>query len=221
VGRMQWQNTNRGKSSFLPSKSYVCGHCGNPLASEVGYYALAVDASGNAVVSQVLAHIYICHYCDKPTYFDEDGKQIPGSAFGGDVRNIPNEEVKALYDEARNCMKVSAYTAAVMCCRKLLMNVAVSEGAEENKSFAHYVNYLAEEGHIPPKAASTWVDHIRDKGNDANHEIQIMTREDAERLIRFSEMMLRIMYEYPAEAQNPGQKSGDQTQYTRVPPAES
>jgi hypothetical protein len=30
-----------------------------------------------------------------------------------------------------------------------------------------------------------------------------MGREDAERLIRFSEMLLRIMYEYPAEVEDP------------------
>jgi len=118
------------------------------------------------------------------------------------VDHVASQEVENLYEEARNCMKVSAYTAAVMCCRKLLMNVAVSEGADEGKTFAYYVTYLADEGHIPLKAEA-WVDHIRDKGNEANHEIQIMSREDAERLVRFSEMLLRIMYEYPAEVAKP------------------
>jgi hypothetical protein len=99
-------------------------------------------------------------------------------------------------------MKVNAYTASVMCCRKLLMRVAVSEGAEGNKSFAYYVWYLAEEGHIPPKA-TTWVDRIKHKGTDANHEIDLMGRDDAEQLIKFSEMLMRIMYEYPAEVAAP------------------
>jgi hypothetical protein len=84
------------------------------------------------------------------------------------------------------------------------MHIAVSEGADENKSFAHYVRYLAEEGHIPPKATA-WVDHIRDKGNDANHEINLMGRENAEQLIKFSEMLMRTMYEYPAEVADPAQ----------------
>jgi hypothetical protein len=96
-------------------------------------------------------------------------------------------------------MKVNAYTAAVMCCRKLLMNVAVAEGADEGKRFAEYVDYLADEGYLGAKA-KVWVDRIRDKGNDANHEITLMGREDAEQLIQFSEMMLKTMYEYPAEA---------------------
>ena len=98
--------------------------------------------------------------------------------------------------------KVNAYTASVLCCRKLLMHVAVSEGTDENKSFAYYVRYLAEEGHIPPKATA-WVDRTRDKGNNANHEIDLMGREAAERLIKFSEMLMRIMYEYPAEVAAP------------------
>jgi hypothetical protein len=97
-------------------------------------------------------------------------------------------------------MKVNAYTAAAMCCRKLLMNVAVSEGAQKGRNFWQYVEYLADEGHVTVRAKK-WVDHIRDKGNDANHEIKMMDREDAERLIKFSEMMLKTMYEYPAEAE--------------------
>lgn len=50
-------------------------------------------------------------------------------------------------------------------------------------------------------------DHIRDKGNDANHEITLMERKDAEQLIKFSEMLMRTMYEYPAEVADPTQSS--------------
>lgn len=59
----------------------------------------------------------------------------------------------------------------------------------------------ADEGHISAKGKK-WVDHIREKGNDANHEIKLISREDAEQLIRFSEMMLRTMYEYLAEVED-------------------
>lgn len=196
---MNWYN-----AANMESRGYTCGHCGNQLASNQGYYA--TDPGGGVME----AFIYICHQCEKPTHFAKDGSQNPGAAFGNPVSNIPAKEVEDLYEEARNCMKVNAHTAAVMCCRKLLMNVAVSEGADTGKGFVYYVKYLAGEGHIPPKA-TVWVDHIRDKGNDANHEIRIMSREDAERLIRFSEMMLRIMYEYPAEVKDPVQAAVQQT----------
>ena len=108
-------------------------------------------------------------------------------------------------------MKVNAFTSAVMCCRKLLMNVAVSEGAKERQTFKKYVEYLVAEGHIPANTTK-WVDHIRDKGNEANHEIALMGRKDAEQLIKFSEMVLQIMYGYPAEVDSAGQQGNTPTQ---------
>jgi hypothetical protein len=47
------------------------------------------------------------------------------------------------------------------------------------------------------------VDHIRKKGNEANHEIAIMSRTDAEELISFIEMLLKFMYEFPARIPPP------------------
>jgi hypothetical protein len=48
--------------------------------------------------------------------------------------------------------------------------------------------------------AKDWVDHIRDKGNAANYEIVIMDRDTAEELIKFVEMLLKVIYEFPAAA---------------------
>ena len=77
------------------------------------------------------------------------------------------------------------------------MNIAVSKGADEGKTFIEYVEYLAENNYIPPDA-KYWVDYIREKGNEATHEIAIMGRKDAEDLIKFMEMLLKIIYEFPA-----------------------
>jgi len=200
---LSWADTSRiSASQGMRSLTYFCGYCGERVASDQGYRATA-SIGGK---TQYAGQICICPHCTEPTYLTKDGQQTPGAAFGGTVAHIPSEDVAALYNEARDCMKVNAFTASVMCCRKLLMHIAVSEGAEGNKSFAHYVRYLAEEGHIPPKA-TVWVDRIRDKGNDANHEINLMERRDAEQLIKFSEMLMRIMYEYPAEVADPTQAS--------------
>lgn len=76
------------------------------------------------------------------------------------------------------------------------MNIAVSKGAEEGKSFASYVDYLAKKGYAPP-GSEEWVDHIRKKGNEATHEIPHMTLDDAKELITFSEMLLKFIYEFP------------------------
>jgi len=39
--------------------------------------------------------------------------------------------------------------------------------------------------------------------NEANHEIQIMTRDDARDLIKFAEMLLRFIYEFPKLVPSP------------------
>jgi Domain of unknown function (DUF4145) len=200
--RLNWYRTvdSSRNSEYIQSRRYTCGYCGEPLASEVGYTAFDVNED-NKGIGVSLAKIYICHHCSSPTYFDRNGVQTPGTAFGRPVSNISKEEVKSLYDEACNCMKVSAYTAAVMCCRKLLMNVAVDQGADENKPFAYYVDYLAKQGYLPPDGKK-WVGHIKDKGNEANHEIPVMRSVDAKELIEFTEMMLKFIYEYPARMED-------------------
>ena len=77
------------------------------------------------------------------------------------------------------------------------MHIGVEQGAEEGKNFLHYVNYLADRGYVPPNGRH-WVDHIRQKGNEANHEIRLMAREDASDLILFIEMLLKFIYEFPS-----------------------
>jgi len=78
------------------------------------------------------------------------------------------------------------------------MNIAVTQGAEEGKSFFHYVEYLANNGFVPPNGKG-WVDHIRKRGNEATHEIEIMSKEISEELISFIEMLLKFIYEFPAK----------------------
>jgi len=170
----------------LKSRKYSCGFCNTPLASEKGWHS---TQSG---------FIYVCHQCTRPTYFDPNGEQVPGIMHGDPVANISDKEVAQLYDEARNTTQVNAFTATVLCCRKLLMHIAVSKNAKPGKNFAHYVDYLSENNFVPP-GAKCWIDHIRTKGNEANHEINIIKKEDAEELLSFVEMLLRIIYEFPAK----------------------
>jgi hypothetical protein len=76
------------------------------------------------------------------------------------------------------------------------MNVAVSQGAKAGDPFASYVQFLADKGYVPPNGKH-WVDHIRTKSNEANHEVVLMSKEEAEILITFVEMMLKFIYELP------------------------
>lgn len=181
---LRWEH-----ASSLPSKSYTCGYCGKNLASQVGYKAQNDDGRGPG-------YIYICHFCSGPTHFAPGGKQTPGCSFGDSVDHISDTGVAAMYDEARKAFGAGAFSAAVLCCRKLLMHIAVSKGATEGQNFVSYVEYLSAKHYVPPDATD-WVDHIRRRGNEANHEIRLSTNEEAEELISFSEMLLKVIFEFP------------------------
>jgi hypothetical protein len=144
-----------------------------------------------------MAYIYICHHCSRPTFFDPEGDQVPAVTYGNSVNDVTDPSVQVLYEEARRSTGAGANTAAVLCCRKILMHIAVSKGAETGKSFAVYVDFLSAKNFIPPDA-KPWVDHIRTKANEANHEINLMKADDAKELLQFVEMLLKIIFEFPA-----------------------
>jgi hypothetical protein len=163
---------------------FRCGHCGREVASNQGFQT-----------QDAVFKTYVCPRCNKTT-FTTAGQVVPGAPFGNEVGALP-EAIEALYREARNAVQASAYTAAVLTCRKILMHVAVAQGAEAGKSFISYVEYLADKGYVPPNGRA-WVDHIRNRGNEANHEITVMNQQDAAELVIFVEMLLKFVYELPS-----------------------
>jgi hypothetical protein len=166
----------------IPTKAYTCSYCGLDVATHLGW-----DGKG--------AWIVVCHNCLHPTYFTEEGDQIPGLSPGRDIPNLP-PSVGNAYGEARDALAAGAPTASVLMSRKLLMTIAVAEGADEGKSFVEYVDYLDSKNYVPPKG-KVWVDHIRKKGNEATHEIPQATPADAAELITFLEMILLFIYDFP------------------------
>ena len=126
---------------------------------------------------------------------------MPEPMVGENVKHLPTD-IEELYNEARRCIAVSAYTSAVMLCRILIMHIAVEEGADENLNFKPYVDWLDGNGYIPP-GGKHLVEYIRERGNDANHEIHLMNHQDAHNLITFIGMLMKFVYEYPALAPQP------------------
>jgi hypothetical protein len=210
--KLRWDNP---APKSLTSKNYICGYCGEPIASEKGFPSVTIgDVYGGGKHGE--SWIYICHFCTRPTFFDFYGKQTPGIAFGGDVKNIEDENVQKLYQEARRATSANCHTAAILCCRKLLMHIAVSKGTKAGENFVSYVKYLSDNNYVPPDAKD-WVDHIRNKGNEANHEITIMEEDESKELIEFSEMLLKIIFEFPAKVKNKyGTKVKKQTTATKA-----
>lgn len=189
-----WQNMQ----TVLPPKNYTCGHmgCGREVGSTKGLIF------SNSKTSRPEAFIYVCPVCCCPTFFDDlSGSQIPGVSFGRNVESLPRD-INELYDEIRKSTSVGAYTSAVMGCRKILMHIAVEKGAKDGLNFIEYVDYLVAQ-HFAPPNSNPWVDKIRTIGNEANHEIQIMSMNEATELINFVEMLLKFIYEFPAKIGTP------------------
>lgn len=175
---------------------FKCGYCGSVSSSVQGMQLRDRATGGRDNFRDENNGIYICTHCNMPTFLWED-KQVPGNRYGSEVTHLP-ELLNNVYDEARSSYSSGAYTGVVLLCRKLLMHIAVELGAEENLNFLQYVNYLESNNHITVRSKD-WVDSIRKNGNSSTHEIEIATKEEAERMIKFSEMILKTNFEYPAE----------------------
>lgn len=177
-----------GINQISPSRQYVCGHCGSPLASNRGLVAAEAN------------DLRICHFCNRPTWFGPEG-QVPGPPMGDVVGNLP-ADIEAIYREARLAAQAAAPTASVLVLRKLLMHLAVGHGAAEGESFVAYIDHLAAAGWVPPNGRP-WVDRIRQQGNQATHEITLMSAADALLLLKFTGMLLKFMYEFPGDLSIP------------------
>lgn len=180
-----------GNIQSLRAESYRCGHCGDHVASDRGWDATTKKAGGRTSTD---GRIRICPSCWLPTTFYTD-RQVPGARIGAEIRHLPTD-TNQLYEEARASHAVAAYTASVLTARKILMHVAVEKGAQEGLRFAEYVHYLDRERYLG-RDGKGWVDLIRSRSNEANHQITLMTREDSEHMLSLLEMLLRLVYELP------------------------
>lgn len=185
----------------LPSSGgFTCGYCGHDVSSNKGYTGWHKNYDNR----QINEKIYFCHNCGNPTFFGMDGGQYPGPLLP-EVDGISDKLISGMYDEARKAMSASAYSACIMCCRTLLAHIAVAEGADKGKRFVEYVDWLDKNGYIPKKGKG-WVKTIKDRGNSAVHDIIIYEKDDAEKVMKFTEFLLKSNYEYPSYNEEPKSK---------------
>jgi hypothetical protein len=176
---------------------YICGYCGVDTSPAQGWQTSLVNGYNG--------YILLCTSCNRPSFIEIKGgniiKTTPAQKLGTSVEGLSND-LSNLYEEARSCTGANAPTAAVLVSRKILMHIAVEKGAKTGGTFIDYVNFLADKAYIPPDAKG-WVDYIRTKSNEANHEIVLMSPQDANDLLKFTEMLLRITYEFPQKLPKP------------------
>lgn len=77
------------------------------------------------------------------------------------------------------------------------MHISVEKWAEEGKNFAFYVDFLVDNGYVPTANSKPWINAIRKKWNETTHEIIIAEQKTAENILKFIQMILQLMYEFP------------------------
>jgi hypothetical protein len=87
--RFGWSAWNNIRE--VAPKSFRCGNCGEYISSNHGFEA--------NVNPKVMA--YSCHHCGRLNSFEDDGTQVPAPLFGGEVKDVNDNGVHELYNEAR------------------------------------------------------------------------------------------------------------------------
>ncbi|MGO9973232.1 MAG: DUF4145 domain-containing protein [Solirubrobacteraceae bacterium] len=183
-----WRSAQR-----IMARSFDCGYCGHRVSSDQGWDLTRHNRAGQDLIAGAVA---ICPGCKYPSLLTQ-GVQVPSAPYGEDVEHLP-DDIAALYAEVRAAAGAGAPTAAVMAARKILMAVAVDKGAPEDKNFLAYVDWLVDNG-VVTSSMKDLVDEIRKIGNEANHEIELVTPEAADELVACVVMVVRIAYEFPGK----------------------
>ncbi|MGD7021504.1 DUF4145 domain-containing protein [Rossellomorea vietnamensis] len=183
---------------LINGKRYTCGYCGTNTSGDGGYILQRTRI--DRLHAEEAAWVIICTSCNQPTYINpEEDIQVPSPKIVDKVEYLP-DSLNSLFNETREAISAGLYNSSVLLCRKMLMNLAVLEGAQENKSFLSYVNYFEDNGFITVKM-KPWVDKIRTIGNTATHEIPDIKKADALIAFEFLVMLLKLIYEFPSKMQ--------------------
>jgi hypothetical protein len=167
---------------FGGSQPYTCGYCGDVVTSLTGFYENCLPRH----------RIYICPHCEGPTTFVGDR---PDSGFvAPDVLANYSDDVASLYRDACNCMAAKANIGAVLCARKLLVNIATSKGADKGASFLSSIDFLVDGGSVPADCLEQ-VQRLRDQGEEVDRDISESSRSDAADLLSFAKILLNSRHE--------------------------
>ena len=163
---------------------FSCGHCDAFICVQKGI-----------IYSASNYHITQCFKCGLPTIFTTNNKKYPPTRLPTTVKGLP-DDIDKVYKEIKDCLTVGAWTATNMLARKLLMNVAVDKGADPNQKFFYYVDWM-DSSEWNTTGLKLGLDRIRSKGNEANHEIKEVSKEDVEEIFELLTVFLQLVYEFP------------------------
>ncbi|PJG48716.1 hypothetical protein CAF53_11075 [Sphingobium sp. LB126] len=163
---------------------FLCGCCGEGViweyVSPPGTAASPTDANGD--LSR--AHILV-------------GRRWPEMATGEAPESTP-DNVAHFFKQATDSLHNGSFDAAGMMFRKSLESAtkAIDPQASHLTLFKRLQKLV--ENHLITPALGEWANEIRLGGNEAAHDDEIFSREDAQALRDFTENFLRYAFTLPA-----------------------
>ncbi|HLO98472.1 MAG TPA: DUF4145 domain-containing protein [Fimbriimonas sp.] len=186
------------KQEKIQTLSYTCGFCGHLVGAENGWHGL--DGHGTFIYAA------ICPHCSRITQKNNKGWIFPLPMVGEVISSVPSP-AKELYQEIRGCMQVGAFTGAVALCRTMIAHISHDKlGTKRDDTFQNHLKALYD-SELLAKGQRDWIDSIKDSAGKGIHDLEIIKRDEAESIFEFTQMMLKIMYDYPARKPAPRSKA--------------
>ena len=144
--------------------------------------------------------IGVCNYCRKPVLVLNEGDTVyPHELPAPTDERIP-DAIRNDIDEAKSCLNVSAWRAAVVMARRAIQTAAIEKGAPAGSKLVDQINHLASNG-IITQEIKNWADVVRWVGNDGAHPGGVaVSQEDAEDILNLAEQLMNVIYVTPALA---------------------
>lgn len=144
--------------------------------------------------------LWRCPRCNQPivtahVFEDPDDDQmkirypVPGRLLPEEVP----ETVSETFHEGLLCLKATAYSAAVMMCRKCL-EATCAHFQVGGRDLKTKLDQLAAQEIIDPMLAE-WSHHLRLAGNSAAHDVdRRLSKEDADDIVTFTRALLEYVF---------------------------
>lgn len=186
--------TEVDSSDELVTQECTCPHCGLKVA---GIIHCQIDCEMARNETDEVYSILECTSCGKPIIYQiKEARTLPSGVVLQNVKYLP-ESIETIYKEVNAAIGAGCYTAAVGLARTAINHIAVDKGADENKNFQYYVQYLVDNHFVPPNAHA-WIDKIRLMANESVHDLRIWEHSDAVTIGKFLMYLLVFIYELPA-----------------------
>jgi hypothetical protein len=196
--------------------SHNCPHCKTANIGYTGRYNWPIPGNGSQKFVLATCNgchggvIFLFHLHKHTSDFDLVNKVNGNLVFNGlraldswpqtshdDMpENIP-EQLSGLLSQAIRCLRQAAWDAAGMTFRKVIdVSTKLLDPSLSKKALAFRIDDLENSGKLTSDIKD-WAHEIRLDGNDAAHEDDPFTREQAEALHSFVDAYLRYIYTLP------------------------